>query len=167
MKNNTRKWRSIQAPVAILMAGFFCSSPAMAEDLEKLQGCGTCHTEQADDFSASVHYINRTGVQAGCNSCHQHQQHKDGANTSKQVSKSRMDMAMSEWKRMKENESQECRTCHSHMAMDLAKQEPRSVDRHEEAFDKGQTSCVDCHKGISHQLPTGWKAIAQKAGLQK
>ena len=114
-----------------------------------------------------MHYINRSGVQAGCNNCHKFQKHKDGQKTSKDVKKPRIDMAMAEWKRMKANDSKECKTCHSPMAMDLAKQEPRSVARHEESFDAGDSSCINCHKGISHQLPSGWKATAQKAGLQK
>ena len=167
MNNTTSKLRCVHASLALLTFGLFCSSFALAEDLKELQDCESCHTVQTSDFHASVHYINRSGVQAGCNNCHAHQQHKAGKDTSKDVQKPRMEMALSEWKRMKENESKECQTCHSHMAMDLAKQEPRSVERHEESFKNGETSCIDCHKGISHQLPSGWKAIAEKAGLQK
>ena len=167
MSNNTSKWRYLQAPVALLVLGFFYSSFAMAEDVKALQDCESCHTEQTADFSASVHYINRSGVQAGCNNCHKGKQHQKGKKTPKDVQEPRIDMAMNEWKRMQENNSKECKTCHTHMAMDLAKQEPRSVERHEESFDNGETSCINCHKGISHQLPSGWKAIAQKAGLQK
>jgi cytochrome c-type protein NapC len=50
--------------------------------------------------------------------------------------------------------------------MDYAKQEPRSSKRHEEAAAAGQ-SCIECHKGIAHHLPAGWKEAAMKAGLQK
>ena len=150
-----------------LTIGVFYSSFVMAEELKELQECDTCHAEQTSDFEASVHYINRSGVQAGCNNCHAGLQHKAGKDTAKDVQKPRMEMALSEWKRMNENDSKECQTCHSHMAMDLAKQEPRSVERHEESFKNGETSCIDCHKGISHQLPSGWKVIAEKAGLQK
>jgi len=133
-----------------------------AEDMEALKECESCHTEQASEFEASIHYINRSGVQAACNNCHAGKQHADGANTAKEIDKTRMDMAVSEWKRMIKNNSKECNTCHSHMAMDLAKQEPRSVDIHEKSFDAGNTSCVECHQGISHYLPTGWKNIAKK-----
>ena len=167
MNNTTSKLRCVHASLALLTFGLFCSSFAQAEDLKELQDCESCHTAQTSDFHASVHYINRSGVQAGCNNCHALQQHKAGKDTSKDVQKPRMEMALSEWKRMNENESKECQTCHSHMAMDLAKQEPRSVERHEESFKNGETSCINCHKGISHQLPSGWKAIAEKAGLQK
>ncbi len=167
MNNNTSKLTYAGCLVALLTIGLFYSSSILAETLKELQNCESCHTDQASEFHASVHYINRSGVQAGCNVCHQGQQHKMGKDTSKQVKKARIEMAMSEWKRMNETGSKACQSCHSHMAMDLAKQEPRSVARHEESFNNGETSCIDCHKGISHQLPSGWKDIAQKAGLQK
>lgn len=167
MKKNTSKLDRISYLIAGLILGLFTSSSVFAESLKALEDCESCHTDQASEFHASVHYINRSGVQAKCNICHQYQQHAMGEKTSKTVEKSRMDMAMSEWRRMSESNSKACKTCHSHMAMDLAKQEPRSVARHEESFDNDETSCIDCHKGISHQLPSGWKAIAQKEGLQK
>lgn len=168
MNNNTSKRRYLHYSVALLTCGLlFYSSFVLAEDLEELQECGSCHTDQTSEFEASVHYVNRSGVQAACNNCHKGQQHKAGKETAKNVQTPRMDMAMVEWKRMKENDSKECNSCHSHMAMDLAKQEPRSVERHEESFKSGEISCINCHKGISHYLPSGWKEIAKQAGLQK
>jgi len=147
----------------VLLGGcFMLTTNLNAEDIAALNDCQSCHTEQASEFEASVHYINRSGVQAGCNNCHAGKQHADGANTTKQIDKTRMDMAVSEWKRMISNNSKECNSCHSHMAMDLAKQEPLSVDSHEKSFDAGKTSCVECHQGISHYLPPGWKNIAKK-----
>jgi len=133
-----------------------------AEDEMALKDCQSCHAQQSSEFEASVHYINRSGVQAGCNNCHAGQKHINGSNTAKDVMRDRMDMAVSEWKRMIGNSSKECRSCHSHMAMDLVKQEPRSVDSHEKAFDAGKTSCIECHQGISHYLPPGWKQKAKE-----
>ena len=167
MNKKTSKLAHVSRLIGFLILGVFCSSFAFAEDLKALEDCESCHTDQASEFHASVHYINRSGVQAGCNVCHQYQKHEMGEKTSKQVDKARIDMALSEWKRMSESDSKACKGCHSHMAMDLAKQEPRSVARHEESFGNNETSCIDCHKGISHQLPSGWKSSAQKAGLQK
>ncbi len=143
--------------IVLLSIGLFSSSLAFAEDKNVLENCQSCHVKQASEFQASVHYINRSGVQAGCNNCHAGKKHKDGVNASKEVKKPRIDMAVSEWKRLRKNNSKECKTCHSPMAMDLAKQEPRSVARHEESFDAGNTSCVNCHQGISHYLPDGWE----------
>lgn len=167
MKKPTSKLPLLRCLVISLVLGTVYSSATIAESLEALEDCESCHVDQASEFHASVHYINRSGVQAGCNVCHQYQKHEKGAQTTKEVGKSRIDMAVSEWTRMSESNSKECQSCHSHMAMDLAKQEPRSVARHEESFGNDETSCIDCHKGISHQLPSGWKKIAQDAGLQK
>lgn len=167
MNRKASKPTRISRILACLVFGVFYSSFIFAEDLKTLEDCESCHTEQASEFHASVHYINRSGVQAGCNACHKYLSHEMGEKTSAQVTKSRIDMALSEWARMSESDSKACKECHSHMAMDLAKQEPRSVARHEESFGDGETSCIDCHKGISHQLPSGWKVIAQKEGLQK
>ncbi|MCK5918796.1 MAG: NapC/NirT family cytochrome c [Cocleimonas sp.] len=152
--------------IILLVIGVFSSSIASAEDLKALEKCETCHSKQASEFQESVHYINRSGVQATCNNCHANKKHKNGVNASKVVKKPRIEMVASEWKRLKDNNSKECKTCHSPMAMDLAKQEPRSVARHEESFDAGNTSCINCHQGISHYLPDGWekhkKAIKDK-----
>ena len=167
MRKTISKQTHLWCSASLIIVGLFCSSAVIAEDSKALKDCESCHTVQASEFQASVHYINRSGVQAGCNNCHADQKHKNGSKTSKVVKKNRLDMAMSEWKRMGANDSKECKTCHSPMAMDLAKQEPRSVARHEESFDEGDTSCINCHKGISHHLPAGWKAKAKKVGLQK
>ncbi len=165
MKNKISKLTGLQFYIVLLVLGLFQSSSLLAETLEKLQECESCHMDQASEFEASVHYINRSGVQANCNKCHAYQKHENGEQTSKTVTKDRLSMAVSEWKRMSENDSKECKTCHSHMAMDLAKQEPQSVVRHEQSFDEGNTSCIECHKGISHHLPAGWKDKAKKLGL--
>ena len=139
---------------------------ALAADLGKNDKCATCHVDQAKEYEQSVHYINRSGVQAGCTNCHAGMKHKDEKSTDTKVAKPRLDMAVSEWKRLAANTSKECKTCHKPMAMDYKKQEPRSVARHEEGFEEND-SCVRCHKGISHHLPDGWKDAAKKAGLKK
>ena len=148
--------------VTLLALGFFHSSIVSAESLKALEDCESCHVQQASEFQESVHYINRSGVQAACNNCHAFKSHENGEKTKKVIDKKRIDMAQSEWARFQANDSKECKTCHSPMAMDLAKQEPRSVARHEESFDAGNTSCINCHQGISHHLPHGWKNLAQQ-----
>lgn len=152
---------SIHIVIALLVISLFQSSAVLAESSKKLADCESCHKTQAGEFQASVHYINRSGVQAGCNNCHAYFQHKNGDKTAKVVKGDRLEMAAHEWKRMQESDSKACKTCHSPLAMDLAKQEPRSVLRHEDSFDEGNTSCINCHKGISHYLPAGWKEKAK------
>ena len=70
----------------------------------------------------------------------------------------------SEWKRMKSVDSRECRNCHDYESMDFVDQGRRAVKAHSTGLDEGKT-CIDCHKGIAHQLPKGWEEAAAKAGL--
>jgi cytochrome c-type protein NapC len=154
---NINKSSLLGHAIVLFIIGLFSTSMTIAEDLKVLEKCDTCHVKQASEFQESVHYINRSGVQATCNNCHAGKKHEKGVNASKKVKKPRIEMVASEWKRLKDNNSKECKTCHSPMAMDLAKQEPRSVTRHEESFDAGNTSCINCHQGISHYLPDGWE----------
>ncbi len=55
---------------------------------------------------------------------------------------------------MKATDSRECRNCHDYESMDYVRQGQRGMDQHVEGFDNGKT-CIDCHKGIAHQLPMG------------
>ncbi|WP_205684978.1 NapC/NirT family cytochrome c, partial [Poseidonibacter lekithochrous] len=64
----------------------------------------------------------------------------------------RAELAEREWKRMKENNSATCRSCHNYDAMDHAKQHPEAAKQMAIAA-KDNQSCIDCHKGIAHQLP--------------
>jgi cytochrome c-type protein NapC len=59
---------------------------------------------------------------------------------------------------MKRNDSQECRNCHNFEYMDFTEQGRRAVATHSKAFTEGRT-CIDCHKGIAHQLPPIDQAI--------
>lgn len=163
---NYKKGKYTLRTVMVLLMVFGLYGGVSATDLSKNDKCATCHVAQASDYEQSVHYINRSGVQAGCVNCHAGKKHKDEKSTDTNVKKPRIDMAISEWKRLAENSSKECKTCHSPMAMDFVKQEPRSVARHEEGFEDND-SCVRCHKGISHHLPKGWEEAAKGAGLKK
>jgi len=58
---------------------------------------------------------------------------------------------------MKANDSRECRNCHTQESMDLASQDKSARKKHtmERRLEKGET-CIDCHKGIAHELPAGY-----------
>ena len=64
----------------------------------------------------------------------------------------RLTMAQNEWRRMKDNNSQECRNCHNFEYMDTTAQKSVAAKMHDLAVKDGQT-CIDCHKGIAHKLP--------------
>jgi len=75
--------------------------------------------------------------------------------TQEKFEEKRLQLARNVWKAMKETDSRECRNCHSYEFMDMTKQERRSQKRHAKGQKKGET-CIDCHKGIAHELPEGW-----------
>ena len=72
--------------------------------------------------------------------------------TQEKFNAKRFELAKNVWSEMKENDSRECRNCHEMNSMDFDEQEGRSRRKHEAALQDGKT-CIDCHKGIAHELP--------------
>jgi cytochrome c-type protein NapC len=143
----------------------------------------SCH-EMRDfiypEYQQTIHYSNRTGVRASCPDCHvphpylyklqrkvyasNELYHKmmGTIDTREKFEAERRAMAERVWKVMKDTDSRECRNCHEFEHMDLEAQERVSARRHAKAFKQGET-CIDCHKGIAHQLPEGYEE-EQEAG---
>ena len=77
----------------------------------------------------------------------------------------RLELALHEWSRFKANDSLECRNCHSTESMDITKQGARAARVHQQLLFTGERTCIDCHKGIAHQLPNmegvppGWDEV--------
>ena len=61
-------------------------------------------------------------------------------------------MAEREWARMKANNSQECRNCITSMIWTLLNKKTVAQQMHALAQEQNKT-CIDCHKGIAHNLP--------------
>ena len=62
-------------------------------------------------------------------------------------------LAEHEWRRLKANDSLQCRNCHQFGYMDFTRQNQRAVNMHSTALADGDKTCIDCHEGIAHQLP--------------
>ncbi len=119
------------------------------------------------EWEKSVHYKNRTGVRAICSDCHVPKDFlpkmvakvvavKDlyheiigSMNTREEFDASRLKMARRVWEKMRNTDSRECRSCHTidHMAFDK-----QLSFQHKTVTEMGRT-CIDCHKGIAHNLP--------------
>ncbi|MFP1633471.1 cytochrome c3 family protein [Zhengella sp. ZM62] len=153
--------------------------------------CISCHEMENNVFqelTRTVHFSNRSGVRASCPDCHVPHEWTDKIARKMQASKevwgkifgtistrqkfldNRLELAKHEWARLKANDSLECRNCHSEAAMDLSRQAPRAAEIHTEYLLSGQATCIDCHKGIAHELPDmtgvepGWIAPEQLQG---
>ncbi len=139
------------------------------------QFCISCHEMKNNvyaELQGTVHWTNRSGVRATCPDCHvphpwtykiarKMQASKEVwghlfglINTREKFLDLRPTLAEHEWARMSANKSQECRNCHSPLSMNLAKQRDRAAAVHKEQLLTGEKSCIDCHKGIAHRLPT-------------
>lgn len=177
--------------LGILFWGGFNWTLAMTNTEEFCISCHEMEENVYQELQETVHWSNRTGVRATCPDCHVPKDwthkiirkiqasnevyHKlmGTIDTPEKFEEHRLELALHEWKRMKESNSRECRNCHNFGSMDLEKQDERSADRHDphvwEVLDGKEPTetCIDCHKGIAHHLPEGWEEAAKKAGLQK
>jgi cytochrome c-type protein NapC len=154
----------------IIFWGGFHTGLEMTNTRKFCIGCHEMRDNVYVEYKDTIHYKNRTGVQAICSDCHvprtwaykikrklQASQELYGhftgyVDTKEKFESHRMEMATREWVRMKASDSRECRNCHSWEAMATAKQRPRAQAEHAKAQKDGGT-CIDCHKGIAHLLP--------------
>jgi len=136
--------------------------------------CVSCHEMRNNVFKElkrTVHYSNRSGVRATCPDCHVPHNWTDKIARKVQATKEvwgkifgtidtrekfvamRRTLADHEWARLKANDSLECRNCHQFLHMDFTKQSKRAAQFHSSALASKDKTCIDCHKGIAHQLP--------------
>ncbi|MCG3723915.1 NapC/NirT family cytochrome c [Vibrio cincinnatiensis] len=143
--------------------------------------CSGCHAPIVAEIQETIHYSNRSGVRAICSDCHVPHEWTDKIVRKVQASKElfahvvlktidtpekfqarRAHLAEREWVRMKNNDSLECRNCHQFEYMDFSVQSTISARQHSTALASGEKTCIDCHRGIAHNLPDmhgveGWQ----------
>lgn len=154
----------------ILFLGGFNTALEMTNREEFCISCHEMRNTVYQEYLTTIHYSNRSGVRATCPDCHV--PHEWGAKMVRKIQASkevyskvvglidtpqkfeqhRLAMAQNEWRRMKNNNSQECRNCHNFDFMDATAQKSVAMKMHHQAVKEGQT-CIDCHKGIAHKLP--------------
>lgn len=162
---------------AVAFAIFFGSFQVFAERTSTLEFCTSCHSMAAGPFAEykkTIHYNNRTGVRATCNDCHVPKEffpklvakvwavkdvyhHILGTiDTKEKFEAHRLTMAKRVWAYMGSTQSRACRNCHDFEAMNLDEQGRRSKLKHPQAKLDGK-HCIDCHKGVVHELPEGYE----------
>jgi cytochrome c-type protein NapC len=136
--------------------------------------CISCHEMENnvyEELKTTIHFSNRSGVRATCPDCHVPHKWTDKIARKMQASKEvwgkifgtintrekfvahRRQLAENEWVRLKANDSLECRNCHNFDYMDFTEQSQRASNQHSGALASGEKTCIDCHKGIAHELP--------------
>jgi cytochrome c-type protein NapC len=134
-------------------------------------GCHEMENNVYQELQSTIHFTNRSGVRATCPDCHVPHNWTDKIARKMQASKEvwgkifgtintrekfeakRRHLAENEWVRLKANDSLECRNCHNFDYMDFTRQSKRASQMHSTSLASGEKTCIDCHKGIAHQLP--------------
>ncbi|MCW8963862.1 MAG: NapC/NirT family cytochrome c [Gammaproteobacteria bacterium] len=132
--------------------------------------CISCHEMEENvyqEYKKTIHFTNRSGVQASCSDCHvpdpwihkvvrkvqasRELYHKalGSIDTPEKFDNKRLQLAKNVWKAMKATDSRECRNCHDFNSMKPEDQKKRSRKQHINGMKAGNT-CIDCHKGIAH-----------------
>jgi|UPI00056CEC43 nitrate/TMAO reductase-like tetraheme cytochrome c subunit len=136
--------------------------------------CYSCHIGSdtiVEEYQASTHFNNEHGFVATCADCHiphefvpklitkikatgdvYHQ--IAGTITLENFESHRPALAQGVWDDMTENDSRECRNCHSPDLWQTSLQSTRAQNSHNPAFWAEQDlTCISCHKGLAHALP--------------
>ncbi len=158
----------------IIFWGGFNTGMEATNTMTFCTGCHEMKDNVYEEYKYTIHYSNRTGVRATCSDCHVPKDwtHKiirkvqatkevwgkitGVIDTPEKFEAHRLVMAEREWARMKATNSIECRNCHDFDAMSPELQKKTPYKKHMEAKAAGQT-CIDCHQGIAHRLPKGFK----------
>jgi len=158
----------------IIFWGGFNTAMEATNEMGFCIGCHEMRDNVYEEYKHTIHYSNRTGVRATCADCHVprdwtrkvvrkikasyeiYGKITGKIDTPEKFEAHRLEMAEREWARMKARDSIECRNCHDFDAMSREKQKATPYKKHLEAKAEGK-SCIDCHKGIAHRLPKGWK----------
>ena len=178
-----RRWVSGKKAIVVLLAGFALAvvglslfGTTMVYTSTEAFCATNCH-EMANnvtlEYQGSTHDTNRTGVRATCVDCHvphspiplyiakmgalndlwsHHVTH--AVDTREKFEAQRPKMAQRVWTYMKGNDSRECRHCHTPANMDPDKQSAIAQARHAKGR-KEKLTCVDCHFGLTHDVPKG------------
>lgn len=154
-------------------AGFWAAFNAGMDYTNTEEFCLSCHTMRDNmlpELQKTVHWKNRSGVRAYCMDCHVPHNFTDKMARKMQASREvlshvmgdigtrekflnhRIVLAQREWARFKANNSKECRNCHDYDSMDFDKMRVTSQMIMRSAAER-DASCVDCHRGIAHELP--------------
>jgi cytochrome c-type protein NapC len=177
-----RGWGAGPGSLAVLIVGlvlgavFFGSAGGFMVYANSEAFCAnSCHEmdKLKQEHKGTIHDVNRTGVRATCNDCHVPHEYipnylaklglfsdlwghyvTHSIDTKEKFEAKRYQLAKRVWVYMKENDSRECRHCHTTAKMDPEKQTEKAQRRHEKARLERLT-CIECHFAIAHTEPDG------------
>ncbi len=174
-KQPAARWAGMAAGVlgtALFLVVFF-QGVAFTNTMEF---CTSCHsmTFPYEEYKKSAHFKNSVGVQATCVDCHVPHDYPDlliakvmaakdvyheilgTVNTKEKFEEHRLQMAKAVWAKMEKRGSKECHACHQLTDMVIEDHGRRARRKHKEAIKDGK-HCIQCHKGVVHELPKGYE----------
>jgi len=160
--------------VLVFIGVFFAiASSYTLEATNQTEFCTSCHSMQwvKEEWMESPHFSNISGVRANCSDCHV--PHSMGPklyaklhaakdvwheivgtiDNEEKFEQHRWQMANAVWDRMKASDSRECKSCHAVAAMDLKEQDRSARKKHRKLTNESSKTCIDCHKGVAHEIP--------------
>ncbi|WP_299437147.1 NapC/NirT family cytochrome c [uncultured Rhodospira sp.] len=161
----------------VLIGGGYGGFTVFAKVTNSNEFCISCHEMEVGpyaEYKTSIHYANRTGMRVTCADCHVPRDffpklwakivaskdvyhHLLGTiDTPEKFEAHRLEMAERVWAKLEATQSRECRECHDFAAMDLFEQGRRAELKHPDAMMEGR-HCIECHKGVVHELPEGYE----------
>ncbi|PLX36936.1 MAG: Denitrification system component NirT [Hyphomicrobiales bacterium] len=188
---NIKKWPvAVLVSLAFVCGGiggvvFWGGFNTFMEYTNTLEFCIACHEMRqtvAQEYMTSPHYSYASGVRAICSDCHVPKEWVPKLRRKIQASNElyhwvvgtidtpekfeamRFEMAKRVWAQMEANDSHECRNCHAYDSMHWEKQRRAASEKMKDAAEQKKT-CIECHKGIAHQLPKEAKALDSSLGL--
>lgn len=175
----SRKWFLLYLPLGAFLAvivgvGLTAAFHTTMEFTNRNEFCYGCHVGMdtiVEEYQASVHYKNASGVAASCADCHvpkafipkmitktialkdiYHQWR--GTINLENFEAHRLRLAEHVWEGMHSDDSANCKSCHNPENWDYEQMPARARLNHSpEKWTKKGQSCVDCHSGIAHQKP--------------
>ncbi len=174
------RWLFLGLPAGSVLAGLigillwsgFSAALELTNQESFCISCHEMHNTVYQEYQQSPHFKTLSGVTASCPDCHVPQpllpklvRKLQASNdlyhslvgtidTPEKFEARRKVLAERVWASMKETDSRECRACHTLARMDLEGQDKRTRKKHgAERMASRDETCIDCHKGIAHQLP--------------
>ncbi len=153
--------------VGVIFWGGFNTAMEVTNSMDFCISCHEMEENVFQEYKKTVHYTNRSGVQASCSDCHvprpwvhkvirkiqatRELYHKalGSIDTPEKFDEKRLHLAKNVWHAMRTTDSRECRNCHNFDSMKPEDQKKRARKQHATAMLDGNT-CIDCHKGIAH-----------------
>lgn len=169
--------RLMLIPAFVLGILFWAGFGATLDYTNTTDFCLSCHEMSQSvgkEYLASTHYVTPSGAGAGCSDCHVPKEFfakiwrkilasrevyhtlAGTIDTPEKFEQHRLELAERVWARMEASDSRECRNCHAYGRMDFHKQSDRGQKKMQQAMERG-TTCIECHKGLTHNLPEGYR----------